>query len=316
VVETNALALAADIPVAVCVSCRTAMATVGRCDCGESCVVDLRQADGRALLRRAVWGSDEHQQRLRAAGSVRGLLRSFGPLALLALLFICFSATEPAILGVLAVAVGFLGAVFGSVTYLYKRQERREALRPQGVAGRLALPPAGEGPARSGIAHGDPFQSPLGYEPCLAFEAWLRADNSQAKGADIVWRESGTAGFFVRLDDGETVRIPAGPVRLWCDFPGTPASEPAARQRLPPALGDDGDAALPCVPPAAAFEQLLRPGDRVTVLGPQEPRELREDDDSAPRESLRAPARRVLVPVGTPVLVIQRAQGEGAADQR
>jgi hypothetical protein len=70
------------------------------------------------------------------------------------------------------------------------------------------------------------------------------------------------------------------------------------------------------VPPAAAFEQLLRPGDRVTVLGPQEPRELREDDDSAPRESLRAPARRVLVPVGTPVLVIQRAQGEGAADQR
>jgi len=296
------------VPTAVCLGCRTAMLAAGRCDCGDSRVVDIRKSRGRVLLRREVWGSDEQQGRLVRIGARTARAATLG---LGAILFVAldYSSSQPDLgppLVPCPVAVGLAAIVAGvavGAAYSRDRKERRTRLRPHGVrAGPALASVGGSARPRLGIAEGETFRSPLGDEDCLAFEISLRAENARGAGADLVWREARTGGFTVRLDDGETVRIPPGSIRLSRAPDSARTSHAEACKRLLPELGND-DVGLPCVPSTAAFEQIVRPGARVAVVGPLESHE----DGDAPRESLRAPSRMILVPVGTPVLALQDA---------
>src|SRR5437667_9893006 len=67
-------------PATVCVSCRTAMEKVERCDCGESLIVDVCKQRGRRYLRQAAWGSAERQHRLLTKG--RGQAVGYGSVLL------------------------------------------------------------------------------------------------------------------------------------------------------------------------------------------------------------------------------------------
>jgi hypothetical protein len=280
------------------------MMAAGRCDCGDSRVVDLRKPRGRVLLRREVWGSDDRQARLTRIriGTATVVGSGVGWLGLAAARIALSRHTS---LGVALVALGLAAIVIGAVVVAVCRhnwKERRAELRPCGVRTSSALAPVGSGARpRAGVAQGETFRSPLRDEECLAFEISLRADNPYRGGADLVWREAATRGFSIQLDDGEAVRIPAGSIRLSRAPASARASHVDARKRLPPEVDADSDVGLPCVPSAAAFEQIVRPGDRIAVVGPLEMRE----DIAASKESPRAPSPTVLVPVGTPVLALQ-----------
>jgi hypothetical protein len=291
------------VPAAVCVSCRTVMPRIAACDCEAGPVVDLRSPRGRALLRRAVWGSNKRQKRLRAIGRAGATGLGLGGLAEL---LECGAGGVDGDLGIAVLVVAAAGALFAGVaalvSYIRTRREEkavRNALRPYGARGAPALASiSGGSRARVGVAEGETFRSPLRREECLAFEISLRVDRPDASKADLVWREAGTAGFSVRLDDGELVRIPAGPIRLSRPPASARVSHQEARARLPVAV-DEQDVALRNVPSDAAFEHLIRPGDRVAVVSVLK---RREDSGGAQKNGLRAPARMALYPVGTPVV--------------
>jgi hypothetical protein len=294
---------AVEKPTALCVSCRTVAARVGPCDCGGGPVVDLRTAAGRKLLRVAVWGPDERQSRLLAmqrAGAPRSTVGAIADA-------IDYERARDLPSSGRTFLVEAAGTLFAGIATLVdgwrdRKHEKtvRAALRPYGARGAPALASVGGGRrARLGVAaaDGQTVPSPLRGESCLAFEISLRTDQPEGAADDLLWREAVSAGFAVRLDDGELVRVPAGPIRLSRAPAGARVSHEEARARLPAAIADRA-AELPYVPSDAAFEHLLRPGDRVAVVNALEARE----DAPLPKESPRAPARMALHPVGTPVV--------------
>jgi hypothetical protein len=151
----------------------------------------------------------------------------------------------------------------------------------------------------TGIAEGTAQPSPLRREACLASSIVLRSDRPAPKRTDVLWREQITDGFSVRLDDGGLVRIPAGRVRI-VESSRRERSAPraAAVAMLPGDLGVDIPGELAELPFDSAWEQIIRPEQRVAILSPIE---LREDPDHLPA-SPRAPANVTRIPVGVPVL--------------
>jgi hypothetical protein len=270
----------------------------GRCDCGAGSVVDTATPQGRAALRRAAWGEDQRQRYLKAITRAGAAGSGLGTAAALA---DGIEGFLPALLVFAACAALFM-AIAAVVGYVNERRGRKKVLRPYGAKNDRPLPPVAVEPRsrpRYGVAEGEPFRSPLRHDLCLAFEISLRSENPDTAGNDLLWREAETAGFIVRLDDGDMLRIPAGPIRLAAaPARAQRASHAAARERLPIELRAETDAGLPCVPSDAAFEQIVRPGERAAVLSRLE----RREDDATPKSSLREPSRFVLVPVGTPAL--------------
>jgi hypothetical protein len=169
--------------------------------------------------------------------------------------------------------------------------------RPCGAAGAALL-----GPRRSerrGRAEGKTGRSPLGREPCLAYGLALLTNRPAIGQRDVLWREAATVGFSVRLDEGGTVRIAPGRIRFEVDrHHAYSAPRSQAAEHLPGALGIRITGELDFIPFDAALEQVVRPGDRVELLGTVELRE----DTTAPRPFPRAPAQTVLVPVGIPIV--------------
>jgi hypothetical protein len=169
--------------------------------------------------------------------------------------------------------------------------------RPRGGPGISSWPAPRRG--HRGVAEGRPAPSPLGGAPCLAYGMALLTNRPAVASNDVLWREAATVGFTVRLDDSGLVRIPAGRVRFEVNrLRAYYAPRAQAAEHLPAGLGIQIAGEPDFVPFDAALEDILRPGDRVELLGAFELRE----DTSAQRPSPRAPAPTLLVPDGTPVV--------------
>jgi hypothetical protein len=281
------------------------MASVDRCDCGSSAVADMLSLRGRERLRPAVWSPSEHGHGRQAIGAAE-VVGYAGGVLLPTIKFAFDAATgQHSSIGEMGELLG-LGALLAGISglgmYLRLAWRKKKARCPSGARDAPSFLVLGRGgQARPGIAQGEPFFSPLRRQPCLAFEISLRTDNPHDGGPDLLWREAHTEGFLVQLDDGETVRIPAGPIRMSRAPESARVEHASARQRLPFELRYEADSHHPCVPSDSAFEQLVRPGDPVVVVGPLVARE----DVIAVRASLRAPSRMVLVPAGTFMLATQ-----------
>jgi hypothetical protein len=168
--------------------------------------------------------------------------------------------------------------------------------RPCG-AGEISLGSRRDG--RRGRVEGKAAMSPIGREPCLAYALALLTNRPAIGRRDVLWREAATVGFSVRLDDGLLVRVPPGRLRFEVDrHHAYYAPRTQAAEHLPGALGIRITGELDFVPFDEALEDVLRPGDRVELLGRVELRE----DLTAERPFPRAPAPTVLVPTGTPVI--------------
>jgi len=170
-------------------------------------------------------------------------------------------------------------------------------LRPRGGPSGSRAPSARRG--RRGVAEGRPVPSPLGGAPCLAYGMALLTNRPAVASQDVLWREAATVGFTVRLDDSGLVRVPPGRVRFEVNrLRAYYAPRAQAAEHLPGGLGIQIAGEPDFVPFDAALEDVLRPGDRVELLGAFELRE----DVTAKRTSPRAPAPTLLVPGGTPVV--------------
>jgi hypothetical protein len=150
---------------------------------------------------------------------------------------------------------------------------------------------------RRGRVEGRPALSPLGREPCLAYGLALLTNRPAVGQRDVLWREAATVGFNVRLDDGGTVRVPRGRIRFEVDrHHAYYAPRSHAAEHLPGALGIRITGELDFIPFDEALEDVLRPGDRVELLG----HVVLREDTTVERPFPRAPAPTVLVPAGTP----------------
>jgi len=283
-------------PTSICLTCRTALARGEPCDGGSRHrVVDLETVDGREAHLHEVWGPSPRQQRLR---QILGYGVAGGGLATLMQVLDCGDIGP---LAIPLVAIAVVALLFGLVGHVVDKvrdvRRRRRFLRPYGAATRPRVPEPGS--PLAGIAEGTAQPSPLRREPCLASSIVLRSDRPAPMRTDVLWREQSSDGFIVRLDDGGVVRIPAGRVRI-VESRQRERSAPraAAAAMLPGDLGADIPGELRALPFDSAWEQIIRPEQRVAILSPTE---LREDPDHLPA-SPRAPANVARIPVGVPVL--------------
>jgi hypothetical protein len=247
----------------VCLECRTAFMSGGRCEGEAHITVSL--AHQRAALIEAVWGDFRHQveavrrvyvARARAfqstaagvgLGIAAGLVLGAGPLSLVA-----------AMTG---------GAVFLSA--LTGRRARRSP--PQHPRGAQPLPPLTPF-ARGRIRAAEGLDSPASGLACAAWAIELRYDATF--GSRVMLRAGETAGLEIALDNGERVRIPAGSLRLVQPLPQLADHDVAELEdwlrQVDPARALAGEL-CPAIPFNVIGEDLLQVGDRVELFQQYEP---------------------------------------------
>lgn len=250
----------------VCLECRTAFTSGGRCEGVAHITVSLAQE--RAALIEAVWGDFRHQveavRRVYAArarafqstaagvgiGVVAGVMLGAGPLSLVA-----------AMTG---------GAVM--ITSLASRRARRTPpLHPRGAEALPPLIPFAKGRIRS--AEG--LASPASGLACAAWAIELRYD--AIFGSRVMLRAGETAGMEISLENGERVRIPAGSVRVVQPLPQLADHDVAELEdwlrEVDPGRALAGEL-CPAIPFNVIGEDALQVGDRVELFQQYEPQAL------------------------------------------
>lgn len=170
-------------------------------------------------------------------------------------------------------------------------------LRPRGASD-LCVPPARPGILR-GVVEGRVAPSPLGRQRCVAYALALVTNRPAVARQDVVWREAATVGFFVRLDDGAQVVVQAGRLRFDVDRQRAYyAPRAQVAEYLPAGLGIRIAGEPDFIPFDRALEDVLRPADRVELVGTVEVHE----DRRTPRAWRRDPVPTVLMPVGIPLI--------------
>ncbi len=279
-----------------CLECRTALGAETVCDGGKSHrVVPIHTAPGRSALFDEVWGPSSLRRKARAAAKAGGAGAVADGCGDLAGCDGCSGIGDAGEIG--AVIVTLLAAVIVAVLIWWIAvkiieyvRKRRAQLKPKGA---LIGAPRPSGAARFGTV-----VSTLGRDGIAA--ASLELVQTRLASNAVMLRYASTAGLEIALDDGTTVRVPAGRLRL----EGTRSSveDPAIAQAVidelvgPPLTDDDGFALVPF---DVAQRVTLVVGDRVALYGPIE--YAMDAGGSSSQPAFRG-ASRVLVPVGTPSL--------------
>lgn len=292
----------------ICVSCRTLL------DEGESCpgkkhqTISLRKTAELEALEKEVWGRDSAQRAVRRAardGAKGGALGSIFEACNCSGLDACdVAGAGEAVAGVVLaiVAVIVFAVVFAILAWVARQLYRvicdaLERPRPEGALFE-APRPANDTVAASGvILGGKPLRTP--WKPGSAFAYAFELYEKEVIGGSAMLREARTGGLEVALDDGRTLRVPEGRVRIV--GPRVRVDTDASSVgRLVAELDPDRDLRKQeLFPHDFARALTLGPGDRVDVLG-----EVRVEAD--PSASGYRSNAAVVVPVGVPVLRVRR----------
>lgn len=267
-------------------------------------VVDLA-SEQRAILVDEVWGPPSWRRERRrlaragsggaAAGGIGEILSSCGG---------CdgcsgvelggeAGAIVGGILVVLAVALAAVILVWAIGKLIVYIQRRRAMPKPKGAL--LAARGASVRRSRGVIVGEAKQESPLSMEACVGWA--LELSSKRFVGSAVMLRDGLSQGFDVRLEDGRTARIPAGPLLL-ARGGDEISSSPLLASHLasidPRYAADDPEPAIP-FDRVAAVE--LRPGDEVELFGPLH---LAPDPEAPP--NYRGAAAMVLVPNAIPTI--------------
>jgi hypothetical protein len=278
--------------VGVCLACRTAYPAGWACAGGDGHdVVPLDEPAGRTRLVDTVWGSSDDRRRTAAlAAAVRRRNEFFagggGAAGLVASIAMYGGGAGVALLLGGGIVAG------GAVAHVTRSRAPMEF--PRAAGPRRSVAATGRARVRGAAA----LVSPGGGEPCAAWEVELRFHGPW--GDRVTLRAGATAGMELALDDGEVVRIAAGPIALderavQVDDAASPGLVELLRA-LDPAR-PRGDRFSP-VPYNVVAETLLFVEDRVEVVGALEPVVARRSGEATYRDAPRT----VLVPRGLPVL--------------
>jgi tetrahydromethanopterin S-methyltransferase subunit B len=259
---------------AICPRCRRLLPVGGTCQLDGQPALELRNVVERDSMVEAIWGSLEHREQLRQSVAQRaGAQRVRGGLIAFASTFALGCAIQADI--VLGLITGVLGGAVG--------------FSVGAARSRVMIPiDASPLPQWNSVGHGTivgarEILAPGSRARCAAWSIELRYQGSWGKRTTL--RAGGSAGFDIRLDGGEHVRIPAG--ALWLD------------DRLAQVDGDDAivddlvhlvdphglRSSWPLFPFNIIVEQVLLPDDRVEVLGPVEPRPIADDSTRLYRDA-------------------------------
>lgn len=291
----------------VCVDCRTLLGPKEACDGGaKHRVVSVETPAGRNALRTEVWGPPSVRRRAKQLAKAGGT--SLGAGTLFEGCTGCSDCGTLALEGefVAIVAVIALIAAAGVAIYwlIAKIVEAIRAYqnRPRPNGGITKPPSLGRKAGPSGVVIGQTgMLAPATGTSCVAWSLDLR--NKRFLGTDLMLHDAETSGFEVKLDDGTTLRVPGGRIRI--EGP----KERVDRSDAPPVdefvqtishEDDPEDAGLDPFPFDTVDEIVVRPGDRVRVYGELE----REVDPEAPG-GYRAP-NAILVPKGVPALRVEQ----------
>lgn len=174
------------------------------------------------------------------------------------------------------------------------------------VMGRRALPATGRG-AFGVVVGGDELVSPVTSRPCAAFHVELSRDWRPRRALSL--RYGRTSDLTIEMDDGRTVRVPAGSVRLSPPPPRRSFNATASASVLRRVVqwvdpqrrnGDD------VIEYDRLHERCLQVGDRVVVDNELVPAAPSGDDMTGHAYRDAAPA--VLAPSGVPRLAMVKGR--------
>ena len=259
----------------VCLACRSLFGKGETCDGGKGhAVVDVGIKKGRRALVRAVWGESARlkaKEVARAGGTGAGIgtagqaldcggcggcgdLGGAGDLG-------------EVLIGILIViAAAFVAIALYFVIKSIVLFVRRKMNEPR-AKGALARPPElpAEGNLVGRVAGALELASPIAGEACLAYCVELVERRLVRR--DVMLRDGMTCGFDVTLDDGRTVRVPAGRIHLEGSFDRASRSAKPSVEPYVQAIDTQRvmDEALPPIPFDEVGELVLGPGDHVEI---------------------------------------------------
>ena len=298
---------------AVCVDCRT-LAFAGKpCDGGpKHRVRALANAAEREELLAEVWGPPSRRRQMKNL-SKAGAGGAGGASAIEA----CGGADcggcdvasgcegaggggeALAIIAAIVVIAFAIVALYWLISKLIAYiRKRRQILKANGALKKPARP--GRRTGMVGLVEDCPtLGSPISGAACVGYATSLATKSGPWGAEATMLRDAATIGFTVQLDDGRRVQVPAGPMVLDMRNAEQVSAPAGAVGRYltaidPTATGDD---LLP-FPYDKVRERLLRPGDRVEIIGPVEA----TVDVSAAPTGYRDAAATVLTPAGVPRL--------------
>jgi hypothetical protein len=285
------------VTAAICLHCRTALAEGSRCDGEQHVTVNL--ANDRAAMIEAVWGDFHHQ-----IDALRGLRLARAreiqaPAAGIGLGLLTGAVLGMSMLPILAVTTG---SVVALSAWAGRRARRSPPLHPRGALPWPPLTPFARGRVRSATG----LRSPASRTECAAWALELRYE--ARFGARVMLRAGQTAGMDISLDNGERVRIFAGPIRLMQTLPQVADHDVAELEgwlrEIDPGRAIGGELCT-AIPFNVIAEDVLQVGDRVELYQAFEPAVLSGGSAALYRE---APAT-ILVPRGIASLGrVRRAQ--------
>lgn len=289
----------------ICLACRTLF------DAGESCpggkahqTVSLRERAGRARLEDEVWGPDSRARKARQAAkagaggvSIGSVLEGCAGCDAGGLENCAGGGGEALVAAVAILVVGGIAILLFWLARFVVRWVREKLERPK-PHGALLRPPRPKSRAvvASGVVRaGSPMSVP--WTAGSAFAYAMELYEARPFGGGAMLREAVGSELEIALDDGRSVRIPAGRIQVLGKLPAVVAE----RTRLEGRLGQLDPARSSAGSPLFPFEQVraraLGPGDRVEILG------ALVDAPTSVEGGYRAHAG-ALVPVGVPVLRI------------
>ncbi len=290
--------------VRVCVDCRTLLGPNEACDGGaKHRVASLETPQGRKALLTEVWGPPSVRRRAKQLAKAGG--SSLGAGTIFQGCGECGSvAAESELIAVVAV-VALIAAVGVALYWIIAKifeAVRAYQNRPRPNGGITRPPSLGRKAGPSGVVIGQTgMLTPATGKECVAWALDLR--NKRFLGTDVMLHDAETCGFEVRLDDGTSLRIPGGRIRLEGPSERIDRSDAtlvgAFVETISRADHPD-DVELEPFPYDTVDEVVVRPGDRVRVFGELE----REVDPEAPGGYRGTNA--VLVPTGVPALRVER----------
>ena len=286
-------------------------------------VTGLDTHEGRERLLTEVWGPPSRRRRAKQlARAGAGGAAGGGVLEGLSCSGCDFGAFNPEglmiLLGILVVA-GVVVLVYYGIKKLVEAVRRwRNRLRPAAAVARGARIPRRQGRVGTVRAHeGTVARAPLSDRECVAYGIELHG--TRALEGTLMVRDAATIGFDIELDDGDTVRVPAGAIALRMGGAGAVGAgadevtelgedglwryllsiDPLRREAD---YGDDEANKYDPMPHERIRERVIEVGARVEIRGP-----LRRVADPGSAASGAGPYRQgaasALVPEGVPCIV-------------
>ncbi|MEM6787826.1 MAG: hypothetical protein AAF928_18665 [Myxococcota bacterium] len=255
----------------LCLSCRTLLGPDQVCDHAPAHrVAALRDQAGYAAAMAEVWGPPSRRRQAKALAAAGGSGAGFAAIWQSLSGSCGGGATMPSFDGIIiGVILLVVAAIPASGWWLFTATRNRwrayrNRLKPRGAVHRPA-PMRLASAKRGRLVDGDFMLSPVTGAPCRGYALEL-SRRSRWGGRDVMLRMARTHGFTVALDDGDTLVVPEGRIRLRGPTARVAAPPLPWLDELAPREAEDR-ASFPLVPHTEAEETLLRRDDIVAVAG-------------------------------------------------